>query len=295
MSAAYLGNYTSGQGNASNHLFSYDEQFNCRMVGTFNVMLKGDWDEIPCIETHNRWYWFVSLANEHLEVRYAWVTRDKGSKQPKRVIELLTKAAIPDSFKTGSLSVTPWHPWTPEMAKSWAKGQYWFQSWPWTPTQKADSQFVWDGIKGLTDWSGKRVLDIGGNAGFHSFRAAEAGAQCVVVEPSYETRLQGANIARHIEHQDVTFVSEDPGGEWDTILYLSVHHQLDPTYERLEETLAGLRERAGVVIVELHVEPLDGDMPVSPCMSEREIDGLFSQKILSYPSNVRGRRALYVL
>jgi len=296
VSAAYLGKYTSGQGQASHHLASYDEQFNCRMVGTFNVQLKGVFAETPCIETHNRWYWFAMLSQGN-EGRYCWVTRDKGSEQPKRIVEIITKSPLPDLFKTGQVELEIFDRWPHEQAREWADGQYWFQSWPWTPTQKANSQFVWDTIKDTVDWAGKRVLDIGGNAGFHAFRAAEAGAQCLVVEPSDATRRQGKVIAEHIEQQDVLFTEIDPGRKFDVILYLSVHHRINMDYGGLPETLIDLGNRANDVLVELHTERSDSEPPVRPFThwSRNEIDGMFSAKLVTYRHNLRCERTVYKL
>ena len=73
------------------------------------------------------------------------------------------------------------------------------------------------------------------------------------------------------------------------ILYLSVHHQFDPTYERLEGTLQRLMARSDSTVVELIDPPLEGSHCVRATM-----EGLGFQQILSYDHKVRRHRTLWM-
>ena len=292
-----LGRYTTGDGAAHQYVEAHDRVFGCRMVGTFNVDMPTDFDireYQPVINVRNRqWYWLVRLTEPDGLIRHGWATRWKGSDQSPYRMEILTKAPLPDSFK-GGLRVKVCRKWSTGKAREWADGQYWFQSWPWTPQQKAPCNMLWKALD-CVEWGGRSVLDIGCNAGYYAFQAAKMGARCFGFDPSAETIEQARVINEHIECQDVQFDTADPGHDADIILYLSVHHQRDSDYSRLAETLDGLRKRTHKhLFVELIIPPSYGEYPVNGKHTEADLDAIVSgTPILRYPSPIRGTRKLW--
>ena len=179
--------------------------------------------------------------------------------------------------------------WSDEKIKKWIPTQYWFQSFPWG-VQKADSQGVWDTFKDIVSWDGKTVLDIGGHTGFFSFKASRLGAKVTMFEPNAETMVRAKTIGRHIECVDVDYADEDPMGQFDIIMYLSVHHQPDPSYATLAEKLAELRSRCKHLFLELIV-PFSKDS-----LTEEEIGEVIGvEPLLRYRHGVRGKRNIYHL
>lgn len=187
----------------------------------------------------------------------AWVLIWEGTKAP--YLELMSRQKLPDVFRNGPLRVTVYDKWSKKEVEEWVPTQYWFQTFPWSP-KKADSRMVWDTIAPLTQWKDQRVLDIGGHTGYFSLQAARAGAHATLFEPDSSVMNRAETILRHIECSDVATTLTDPGGNWDIILYLSVHHQPDPEYKQLAKKLEELRSRCKRLFLELIVPSLKGSM-----------------------------------
>ena len=148
---------------------------------------------------------------------------------------------------------------------------------------------VWNTIRDHALWGGRTVLDIGCANGAHCFLASKAGAQVVGFEPDVPAREKARFINDHIEMQDVAFVGTDPGGRFDVILYLSVHHQWDEGYSRLRERIQELRERArGALFVELIVPDLKQTR--DPKWIDAQLGG---ETLLQYKHKVRRVRRIY--
>lgn len=90
----------------------------------------------------------------------------------------------------------------------------------------------WDFIKGLVDWKGKKVLDLGCNAGYHSIQMALAGASVTGVD---FTLTGTANLYRLIyeylnkKNIDVKFEDKDvrdAAGEYDIVVCLNTHYHV---------------------------------------------------------------------
>jgi len=179
--------------------------------------------------------------------------------------------------------------WTDEQIAQWARGKYWFQSFPWCPVQRADSAFVWNTLAPHVAWPGKTALDIGCNYGYHCFAAAKAGAVATGFDTDPRSIEMATTIRDHIELQDVRFVTIRPEETFDVVLYLSVQHQFDPDYSRLEESVGALRHQAReTVFVELIVPPLEGRR------TQRDIEAALQGEMLAiYRHRVRGTRAIY--
>jgi 2-polyprenyl-3-methyl-5-hydroxy-6-metoxy-1,4-benzoquinol methylase len=284
------GRYVNGRGLA--HLYTGDltRYFGCPVVGTFNLDTDTSLHGFkPCITDADggRRFWLVRLNGQH----YAWAYRWDDSRQSWDRWELVSKAPLPDSLREGEIAFEVLEPLTAAEARAWAYARsYWFQSFLWSP-QRADSALVWDAIAGRFDWSGHTVLDVGCHYGYHCFRASKAGARVTGFDIDHRPIETARFINDHIESQDVRFVTDDPGGAFDTIFYLSVHHQHDPAYSRLAATLDNLRMRArGKVFVELIVP--SPDQRLTP----KAIDGMVGGHVLlTYQHAVRFTRRIYEL
>ncbi len=288
-SAKLTGRYVAGQGEAHKHIHAHDPVFNCRMVGTFNVAIGSVLPDAPTFAHGKHRYWLLKVNG-----RYGWASRWRGSDLSVKTWEIITKAPFPESFKSEPLVIELLDRWSDEQARQWAKGQYWFQTYPFCPQQKADSALVWKALD-CVGWSNVSVLDIGCSAGFYSFEASRRGAHVWGFDPSAETIEQACAINDHIAMQDVVFSVKDPGGVFDILLYLSVHHQIDPSYSALARTLKDLKRRARRhVFVELILPPEPGDFPVTAEMSEADIDRIVGgTALLKYRHNLRGDRKVY--
>jgi len=288
------GKYINGAGKASKCCQPHKAIFNCEMFGTFNVKLKNDniFDFQPVIINDVKSYWFVEITKTK-ETRYGWAIRDHTSKQAQNVLEIITKEKLPERFKQGNVKINIYERWSDAIIKNWSAKQYWFQTFPFSAAQKADSNFVWNTINKI-NWSGLSVYDIGCHYGFFSFKASECGARVVGMEPN-DTSLKAAKIIRdNIIHQDVGFIKEASNKQYDVILYLSVHHQLDPNYERLEKKIQELKSKTNkYLFVELIMPPM---FPEKGAMTEKDIDKIVGGEILSrYKHNVRGNRKIYFI
>jgi hypothetical protein len=287
-----IGKYIAGQNKAHTCCCQHTPVFNCQMYGTFNVYVEGLilTDLEPSIITKNNRYWFLKLTKGSQEV-FGWCVRGFFSKQKERVIEVVTKKLIPENFKTGNIEVTFFNKWDETTVKKWAGKQYWFQTFPFSPSKRADSELVWDTIKHI-NWSGKEVLDIGSHYGYFSFKASELGSNVVGFEPNINS-LNNAKIIRDfIIQQDISFVKNQPEGMFDVTLYLSVHHQLDPNYHELKNTLEKLKSKTReVLFVELIIPP---SFPKDKKMTESQIDEIVGGKVLlKYSHKVRCIRKIY--
>ena len=210
-----------------------------------------------------------------------------GRKSAKTFLELMSRERIPDEFKTGELTLRVYGKWSEDEIKEWIPTQYWFQTFPWSP-KKADSSYVWNQIQNRVEWHGKRVLDIGGHTGFFSFNAANEGAIVTLFEPDEEPLKRAQTIGRHIECADITYALRDPMDNYDTIMYLSVHHQPDPKYDQLKGKLVELKSRCKDLLLELIVPPLEGDM------TAEQIDEIVGVAPLAeYKHKVRKIRRIY--
>jgi SAM-dependent methyltransferase len=222
-----------------------------------------------------------------------WAICDYGSRQLGNVLEILTKELLPDNMKEGDIKVTLPRRWTPEEISKWAAKQYWFQSFPFAPIQKADSELVWKTIDRI-DWSGQRVFDIGCHYGYMSFKASEKGAAVLGIDTDRKTLRMARTIRNHIIQQDVHFQTRIPSGNniCDVLLYLSVHHQKSPTYCDLAYTINHLKTLTRKhLFVELIIPPM---FHKNSRMTEKEIDGAVGGEVIKkYKHKVRGVRKIY--
>lgn len=292
-----IGHYVTGCGQA--HLYSdqHIPAFRRPMAGTFNVEMPVDIREFrhvarkEFVTAEAGWncYWLVKLtpAVPHDGQVYAWAYRWEKSRMPGTTWELLSKSPLPDRLKAAPFEIEVCEPWTPEEIQAWAKDRYQFQGFDWLPIKRADSLKVWQAIEPHATWAGATVLDIGSHYGYHSFKASGLGAEVVAVEPDDETRACAVTINDHIEMQDVRFLKEDDGRAADIILYLSVHHQCDPEYKTLAETVAALKARARKsLFVECILPPMFGQGV--------DVDAAVGgEMLLTYAHNVRGVRRIY--
>lgn len=300
----FTGEYVNGCGQAHAYCEQHTPFFNRPMLGTFNVRLNENFVDdsiIPARSGGVHRYYMARLTKGNVGF-YGWIYRWEGSMmgrthRTKNVVEIVSRRQIGDEFKTGKIDVAIFPRWPDEKIKAWAADQYWFQTFPWTPKRKdgvitADSGLVWETIRPACKWSGKRVLDIGTHYGYHALRAASEGSLVVGFEPEDDSRRTAEIIDRHIEQQGVEYVAADPGGRFDAILYLSVHHQIDPAYDGLAEMIKSLSARCGDLFVELILP--ESFRQFGGGKSNSAVDALVGGvPLLTYKHNVRGHRRIY--
>lgn len=216
---------------------------------------------------------------------------------PITTIEVISRRSLPESFKTGPLTVEVFHKLSPVEIATWAADQYWFQTFPWTPRRKdgqrtADSAMLWNTIVDQCLWRDRNVLDIGTHYGYHAIQASRAGATVIGMDVDKMALDNARVIDRYIEQEGIEYVAADPGGRFDIILYLSVHHQIDESYKKLAETILGYRRRCEDLFVELILP--------SSCkqfgrgMSDDDVDRLVGGLVLTtYKHPIRGFRRVY--
>lgn len=277
-----LGQYVNGIGRAHKSNNRHKDAFGCYMYGTFNIRMPKDFNINkfkPAIIAGKNTYWLVRLN----KLKYGWAVRWKGSKQKPYILEILSKRLFPDSFKSGKIDAEILEKWDRQSIKAWANRLDPFQSFSWLGG-KADSESVWDAIN-IISWSNKSVLNIGCNYGFFSIMASKNGAYVHGVD--LRALDSAVTINNHIEMSDVEYYRSDRGGMYDVILYLSVHHQIDPKYNNLRETINKLSNRCSDLFVELIMPPLFGS-------NEAAIDKAVGGSMLHrYKHKVRGHRKIY--
>jgi hypothetical protein len=301
----FIGDYRTGSGRASvvfnsQHRKSFMiELFGCPMVGTFNItcarptrkFIKNITPSIVGLDGDTAWsFRLCKIRAKNNEERYGWIiywsNNDRQTHTPYK--EVITRSLLPDSFKTKELTVTVLEKWGGQAIRGFI-GSYdkWFQSFSWG-IKRAGSELVWNAIKPLTAWSGKRVLDVGCNTGYFSFRAAQSGSIVKAVDINNAVLNIARKINDHVEMQDVVFTDKDDGGRYDIILYLSVHHQRDPKYDNLKQKIDELRGRCSDLFVELIVPPLEG------LLQPQDVNNIVGvNHLLEYKHVVRRVRRIY--
>jgi len=290
-----IGKHVKGAGKAGLQLQKHTHVFNASMVGTYNVRSMGARirDYSPSIVLPVSSYWFVEIEKGG-ESWFGWAVRDHTSKQRQNTFEVLTKKPLPVEKLAGrTFNFFIHEKWDAAKTETWASHQYWFQTFPFSPEKRADSEFLWKTINKIK-WSGLRVLDIGCHYGYMSFEASKLGATVTGYEPN-KTSLQAARtIQKNIIQQDVCFTGDFEKTEqyYDVILYLSVHHQIDPSYANLKEKIETLKSRVSkCLFVELILPPV---FPKGGSMSENDIDECVGGKVITtYKHRVRGMRRVY--
>jgi hypothetical protein len=288
------GIYVVGQGKAHGCFHQHQSIFNCDVCGTFNIKLNdGQIIEFePTLTSEHNNYWFIKISKDKMDY-FGWAVRGKKSNQKHNIIELVTKQLLPDSLKEDKLAVIPLEKWDEKQIRIWSEEKYWFQTFSFSPKQRADSEYVWNIINKIK-WKNLSVFDIGSHYGFFSFKASKAGASVLGVEPNKSSIKCASTIRDHIIQQDVNFVRQDPypSKKYDVILFLSVFHQIDPTYKDLEKQMNDLKSRTiKHLFVELIMPPM---FPQGSNIGEEEIDRIVGGQILDrYTHKVRGDRKIY--
>ena len=289
------GRHQKGDGKAHEFVANHDGVFDCRMVGTFNIRLDGSLLDWPATRDYDgERYWLLRLEAGGL-TRYGWAYRWPRSNMNRHIAEVLTKHPLSQPFMENEIRITLPLRWQDDYVHKWAARRYWFQTFPWTEhVRKSDSARVWKAINTI-QWPGLTVLDYGCHTGFFCFRASLSGADVVGYDISTGTIEAARQINDHIEQQDCVFTDTLPTEQFDVILYLSVHHQRDSTYDWLEAEIERLKRQARKhLFVELHVVPDHSTPPVVPKMPEGEIDRIVGGRILDrYQHRLRGTRKIY--
>lgn len=286
------GHYVTGINNAHRNNNNRKSFFNCPMYGTFNVKVdeKENLKYIePSLSQMNTEYYLVKIKKDN-QFYYAYLLNWKKSNQAENVIELVSKRLLPDTLKEGELEIEILEKWSNQKRDKWAKDMYSWQTFDWTPKKRANSKELAQIINKEIDWSGKYVLDIGSNYGYHSFYASKRGAFVTGIEINNSAKEKAEIINDHIEMQDVKFYKKDTGLDYDVIMILSVIHQFNPSYDKLKEILDDYKKRCKILVVELIMPKLFGKN-----YTIEEIDKIVDGKILrTYKHPVRGNRRVYI-
>lgn len=265
--------------------------FKCPMYGTFNVKVdtKVNFESfIPSLAQMNTEYYLVKIKKNN-KFYYAYLLNWKKSNQAENVLEIVSKRPLPDTLKEGEIEIEIMEKWTNQKRDEWAKEIYWWETFDWSPKKRADSKDLFNKINEKINWSGKSVLDIGSNYGYHSFNASKRGAYVTGVEINDSARKKAEIINDHIEMQDVKFYKRDTNKDYNVIMILSVIHQFNPSYDKLQEILDSYKKRCQTLFVELILQPNFGGK-----FTNEEIDKIVDGTILyTYKHNVRGIRRLY--
>jgi len=291
------GKYIKGVNRAHQFGDVYLPAFGCPMVATFNVQT-----DRPITDANPTKIFILTWPNEEpkpvkfwlcqINGHWAWAMRWEGTRLPETQIEVISKRPLPEHLKSEPLTIEVFEKWSEAKIKDWAPKQYQWQGFSWLSHQRVDSHSVWDAIKPHADWSGADVLDVGSHYGYHSFRASEAGASVVAVEPNDETRAMGEIITRHIEMQDVQFepFAHPSSRVSDITLYLSVQEQWDTDYAHLAEKITELLEYTKqVLFVEIILPPMFGK-----AYTTEDVDRMVGGQILkTYKHRIRGVRRIY--
>jgi SAM-dependent methyltransferase len=150
--------------------------------------------------------------------------------------------------------------------------------------QAERDRYIFDPLCDLFGGSlaGKRVLDLGCNAGFWSLRAVECGAEFVLGIDGRQMHIDQANFifeAKGIDRSCYEFVLDDvyaadPDGPFDVVLCLGLlYHVSDPV--TLIEKIAGLNDEVLVIDTSLSLMPgrffeLRGESAEHPLAGLRE-------------------------
>jgi hypothetical protein len=296
----FVGSYISGAGKASkaSNLRPHEEVFRCPMHGTFNIAVPGL--NVPCwpisVVNNSKHYRFVIMRHMHGGRDYCgWAIRDLTSHQRISTLEVLTKRRLPETLKQGLFKVRLPQLWSPQKVIEWAKDQYWFQTFEFTPTPRADSKFVWDTINRI-DWKDQDVVDFGCHYGYMSLKASALGASVLGVDKSTPSRNAAETIRDHIIQEDVTYTATafTSTPECDVFLHLSVLHQIDPAYETLGPLMTELKKKTRKhIFLELIMPPTFPKFNTNG-LTEKDIDRIVGGDILArYRHKVRGHRKIY--
>ena len=293
----FFGHHIKGAGEAKNWEWEFQPPFNCKMVGTFNVEIpKDDLFDRTTLKSSltfgNAFFYLARLTSCHGKQALAFAYEWKARATPTTLLEFVSKRSLDDDFKQGLIQVTFFRKWEAEEIATWAERQYLFHTFDWSPKPMADCNPVWSKMRLACSWANRTVLDIGANTGWFSMAAAGEGAEVIGVEPEESVRLAATLIDRHIHQKGVEFVAEDSGGDFDIILYQSVHHMIDPSYELLPAKIRELKQRCSDLFVEL-ILPSSG-FGYGEKFNDVVVDKLVNgDTLLTYQHNVRGRRRLY--
>lgn len=293
------GKYFKGIGRASRFGDVYQPAFGCSMVATFNIQMDNPiTDAKPAKIVELTWpdeepkpvtFWLCRI-NGH----WAWAMRWEGTTMPENRVEFISRRPLPERLKDEPLEIEVFERWSDEKIRDWGRKEYQWQGFPWLSRQRVDSDLVWRRIEPHADWSGASVLDVGSHYGYHSFRASNRGALVTAVEPDDKARAGGELVARHIEMQDVQFEKSilPSSQNSDITLYLSVHHQWDPTYHHLTDKVRDLLQHTRkVLFVEFILPPLFGKT-----YSPEAVDGMIGGQVLkTYKHRLRGNRRIYMV
>lgn len=272
--------------------------------GTFNVLVDVDpgmFDQpyYEGFDVEQRAFYRLRITSPK-EVS-VWLYRRPASKMNPRVLELISRWNLCEylGVKPGGIIELEYDgAWTKTERAEFINKRKWFQSFSFLPKDKirTDSNYVLN-ILDLGDVWNKTVLDVGGHYGFHSIELWKRGAMCTMVEKNKDSAETARHITRSFIPADIGIIRGDFRKQQlpksDIVLYLSVHHQIDPTYENLPQTLDFLVKSVNDVFCFEDIIPFGGRGSVNDFQHELELR--FSNVIYlgKYEHAIRGIRHIW--
>jgi len=298
------GRFVNGQGNAGpqtqRDVERYRALFGCQMIGTFNIRLKAALERDPAtpaqeVSAEGAKYYLCKIcrAEDLADWVYGYYVRwPRGEEwRPSMgTLEVYSKDLIPDRFKTGELVVHIFEKLTPAEIAEYSRPLYWFQSFPWSAKQRADSDLVWSVLEG-DDYEGRTVLDYGCNTGRYAIEAAKRGGIVTGIDPAPEIIERAQYTCEMIDQQDARFKvgSHPPVQRFDIVFCMSVLHQIDPYYCDLTKWVKRLKAITDQTLwLELIYPSIKGRM------SLEQIGLIVGEKpVKTYKHKVRLTRAIF--
>jgi len=272
--------------------------------GTFNVLVDIDPDmfDQPYYEgfdVEQRAFYRLRVVSP--KEANVWLYRRPASKMSPRVLELISRHNLHEYLGVGAGSTIELEyegAWTKTERADFINSRKWFQSFGFLPKDKirTDSNYVLNMLDLGNVWN-KTVLDVGGHYGFHSIALWERGAVCTMVEKNRDSVDTAKHIMRSFVPADVNIIRGDFRKQQlpksDVVLYLSVHHQIDPTYENLPQTLDFLAKSVGSVFCFEDIIPFGGAGNADGFHHELELRFSDVKYLGKYSHAIRGTRHIW--
>lgn len=270
--------------------------------GTFNVRTECEvvFGKPHCVVGDRMFYRMTILKPRRINV---WLYRNRTSKMPPRVLELISRENLKSYLgaKTGSVVTIEYNvPWLRSEIAEFAKQYKWFHSFDFLPPelQRADSSLQLESMRIPNVWD-LTVLDVGGHTGYFSVEFWKRGARPTLLEKDKHVVARAHTILKRIVPADVELIRADIQTyeipkNYDIVLYMSVHHQFDPTYAELEPMLRKLAEKVDKMFYFEEIIPFK-DSLVTVEQVTRMLKRLYwrVKLLVSYEHKIRGTRHIW--
>jgi len=239
---------------------------------------------------------------EPVEVN-AWAYRRDKSRMNPRVIEIISRHKLRDVLKVGDddrIKIVYNNIWDKNEIKHFINGQgKWFHCFDFLPQKmwRSNSNDVLHKM-GLPNIAGKTVLDVGGHTGYYCIEMWKRGAIPTLLEKNRRTVAITKDIIEHIVPADVELIVGDVNTyqlnkKYDIVLYMSVHHQFDPTYKNLDSIINKLAEHTNETFYYEAIIPFKENGSVNDTTDILKKHFSKVEYIFKYEHKLRGIRHLW--